>query len=42
MLPLQYELPSKDDVDKCMITQAFIEGEAEVVLEYSSVDKEVN
>jgi len=42
MLPLQYELPSKDDVDKCMITQAFIEGEAEVVLEYSSVDKEAN
>ncbi|MBU1667376.1 ATP-dependent Clp protease ATP-binding subunit ClpX [bacterium] len=42
MLPLQYALPSKDDVEKCMITQAFIEGEAEVVLEYSSADKEAN
>lgn len=42
MLPLQYELPSKDDVEKCMITQAFIEGEEEIVLAYSSVDKAAN
>lgn len=42
MLPLQYTLPSQDDVEKCMITQAFIEGEDEVILEYSSADKEAN
>ena len=42
MLPLQYTLPSQDDVEKCMITQAFIEGEDEVILEYGSVDKEAN
>ncbi len=42
MLPLQYELPSKDDVEKCLITQAFIEGKEKVILEYSNIDKEVN
>lgn len=34
MLPLQYELPAKDDVGKCIITKEFIEGEAEVTLEF--------
>ncbi|HHS92852.1 MAG TPA: ATP-dependent Clp protease ATP-binding subunit ClpX, partial [Campylobacterales bacterium] len=42
MLPLQYELPSEDSVERCVITEAFIEGGEEVVLEKSSSDKEVN
>jgi ATP-dependent Clp protease ATP-binding subunit ClpX len=32
MLPLQYELPAKDDIDKCIITKEFIDGEEEVEL----------
>jgi len=32
MLPLQYELPSKDDVDKCIITKSYIDKESEVTL----------
>jgi len=42
MLPLQYTLPSQDDVEKCTITQAFIEGEEEVILEYTPIEKEAN
>ena len=42
MLPLQYELPSKEDVEKCLITKAFIEAQEEVVLEYVSEEKEAN
>ncbi len=34
MLPLQYELPSKDNVEKATITKAFIEGEEEIELGY--------
>ena len=42
MLPLQYALPSKDDVERCLISKAFIEGKEDVTLEYSSADKEAN
>jgi len=35
MLPLQYELPSNDDVQKCIITKEFCEGGAEVTLEHT-------
>lgn len=34
MLPLQYELPSKNGVRKCIITKDFIEGNEEVTLEF--------
>ncbi|HHH18999.1 MAG TPA: ATP-dependent Clp protease ATP-binding subunit ClpX, partial [Campylobacterales bacterium] len=34
MLPLQYELPSKEDVETCIITRGFIESDEEVTLEY--------
>lgn len=41
MLPLQYELPARDDVDKCIITKELIEGSAEVILEHvKEVEKE--
>ena len=42
MLPLQYELPSQDDVEKCIITKDYIEKKADVILEYVEVEKEVN
>lgn len=42
MLPLQYELPSKNDVEKCIITKEFIDNEADVQLEYSVEEKEAN
>ncbi|HHB95365.1 MAG TPA: ATP-dependent Clp protease ATP-binding subunit ClpX [Campylobacterales bacterium] len=42
MLPLQYELPSKDNVEKCTITSKFIEGNEEILLKYVIKDKEVN
>jgi len=32
MLPLQYELPSKDDISKCIITKEYIEKTADVTL----------
>jgi len=32
MLPLQYELPAKTDIESCTITKAFIDGESEVEL----------
>jgi ATP-dependent Clp protease ATP-binding subunit ClpX len=41
MLPLQYELPSRDDISKCVITKKFIEGKQEVSLEKIK-QKEVN
>ncbi len=41
MLPLQYELPSRDDISKCVITKEFIEGKQEVSLE-KITQKEVN
>jgi ATP-dependent Clp protease ATP-binding subunit ClpX len=34
ILPLQYELPSKDNLKKCTITKDFIEGNEEIILEY--------
>ncbi len=43
MLPLQYELPAKNDIDRCIITKEFIEGDEEVSLEYTQeqeADKE--
>jgi len=43
MLPLQYELPAIDDVDRCIITKEFIEGNADVILEYDNeAAKEAN
>ncbi len=42
MLPLQYELPSKDDVEKCIITKEYIEKKSEVILEYVEMEKEAN
>lgn len=32
MLPLQYELPAKKDVEACVITKGFIDGDSEVEL----------
>jgi ATP-dependent Clp protease ATP-binding subunit ClpX len=40
MLPLQYELPAKDDVEKCIITKEFIEKNEEVTLEYVKEEEE--
>jgi ATP-dependent Clp protease ATP-binding subunit ClpX len=40
MLPLQYELPAREDVDKCIITKEFIEDEEEVTLEFVEQEKE--
>lgn len=40
MLPLQYELPSKDDVSKAIITKEFIDGSEDVTLEYEEEEKE--
>ena len=37
MLPLQYELPSKDNVEKATVTNAFIEGEEEIELGYIAI-----
>lgn len=37
MLPLQYELPSKESVEKAIITKEFIDGDAEVDLELIEV-----
>jgi ATP-dependent Clp protease ATP-binding subunit ClpX len=34
MLPLQYELPAREGVEKCFITSEFIEGKCEVELTY--------
>lgn len=39
MLPLQYELPAKDDVESCTITQEFIDGQKEVELVYTKKEK---
>ncbi len=40
MLPLQYELPSKNDVSKAIITKEFIDGTQDVTLEYEVEEKE--
>ena len=45
MLPLQYELPAKNDVSGCIITKSFINKESEVELKMAKKDtakKEVN
>lgn len=42
MLPLQYELPSQDNVEKCLITRGFIEGNEAVTLEYTPKEREAN
>jgi ATP-dependent Clp protease ATP-binding subunit ClpX len=34
MLPLQYELPAREDIEKCIITKDFIDAKADVILEY--------
>jgi len=34
MLPLQYELPAREDIEKCIITKEFIENKEDVILEY--------
>lgn len=34
MLPLQYDIPSKENIEKCMITKGFIDGEEDITLEY--------
>jgi len=41
MLPLQYELPASTDVEKCIISKDFIEGNAEVILENIKEEKAV-
>lgn len=41
MLPLQYELPACDDVEKTIITKEFILGESEVTLEYSKDETDI-
>jgi ATP-dependent Clp protease ATP-binding subunit ClpX len=40
MLPLQYELPAREGIEKCTITKEFIDGEADVILEFEKKDKE--
>ena len=42
MLPLQYDLPSRDEVEKCHITKDFIENKEEVKLEFMKKKKEAN
>ena len=39
MLPLQYELPAKEGVEKCIVTQSFIEGMSEVELVMSKEEE---
>lgn len=39
MLPIQYELPSKDDIAKCIITEKFIEKEEDVTLKKVQKEK---
>ncbi|MDH4945319.1 ATP-dependent Clp protease ATP-binding subunit ClpX [Sulfurimonas sp. C5] len=41
MLPLQYELPAKENVEGCTITKAFIDGDEEIKLRYEE-KKEAN
>ena len=41
MLPLQYELPAKEGVEACTITNEFIKGESEVELRFEE-KKEAN
>jgi ATP-dependent Clp protease ATP-binding subunit ClpX len=41
MLPLQYELPARDDVQKCTISKDFIDAKSEVELEFIE-EKEAN
>lgn len=40
MLPLQYDLPSRDNVEKCVITKPFIDGKKEVELVLEKQKKE--
>ncbi|MEA3314947.1 MAG: ATP-dependent Clp protease ATP-binding subunit ClpX [Campylobacterota bacterium] len=40
MLPLQYELPARDDVEKCIISKDFIENKEDATLIYAK--KEAN
>ena len=39
MLPLQYELPARDDIEGCVITKSFIDGKSEVELKKIKKDK---
>jgi len=41
MLPLQYRLPAEENIEKCIITKEFIDGDAEVMLEYSKPQKKI-
>ncbi|WP_304546423.1 ATP-dependent Clp protease ATP-binding subunit ClpX [Sulfurimonas microaerophilic] len=40
MLPLQYELPAREGIEACVITNDFIEGKKEVELRFEEVKKE--
>lgn len=40
MLPLQYELPAKAGIEKCIITKEFIQGKEEVSLVHIKEEKE--
>jgi ATP-dependent Clp protease ATP-binding subunit ClpX len=40
MLPLQYELPAKEQVEQCIITKGFVEGSDEVTLVFSKRESE--
>lgn len=43
MLPLQYELPAKKDIEACVITKSFINGESEVeLIKRKKTKKEAN
>ena len=42
MLPLQYELPARNDIEKCIITKEFIANQEEVTLIYIQEGKEAN
>ncbi|MCW8837478.1 MAG: ATP-dependent Clp protease ATP-binding subunit ClpX, partial [Thiovulaceae bacterium] len=43
MLPLQYELPAKPDIEGCVITKSFINGESEVeLIKRKKTKKEAN
>ncbi|MGB5867271.1 MAG: ATP-dependent Clp protease ATP-binding subunit ClpX [Arcobacteraceae bacterium] len=41
MLPLQYELPAQQNVEKCIITKDFIEDKEKVSLEYEKENNEI-
>jgi ATP-dependent Clp protease ATP-binding subunit ClpX len=38
MLPLQYELPSRNDINKCVVTKGYIDGEEDIKLEKTELE----